>query len=317
MATLESLIDQLASWKVNHVELYVEHTFAHPGFEEVWAAASPFTPAEIEHLDRFCAERFIELIPQQNTLGHMERYLIHPRFRPMALEPDGFTWLGFLPRPPATLDPRRDDAFELATRLVTDWCEVLPRARQVHVGLDEPWELGEELLGDYVAWMTRLRALPALDGRDVLVHGDVLACASGSDPGPSVRRDRHGVGLRGEPSVGGTARTPVRRRRAEIGDVRDVVVVVVVGSDDEHDRKHRGRGRCCAGRRWSRCGRQHRLGRLGSPPAPARLDARVRLGSGADMVSISEPRPRPRRRARRPLPRVHRSGLGGDGDRTG
>jgi len=175
METLESLIDQLASWKVNHVELYVEHTFAHPGFEEVWAAASPFTPAEIEHLDRFCAERFIELIPQQNTLGHMERYLIHPRFRSMALAPDGFTWLGFLPRPPATLDPRRDDAFELATRLVTDWCEVLPRARQVHVGLDEPWELGEELLGDYVAWMTRLRALPELEGRDVLVHGDVLA----------------------------------------------------------------------------------------------------------------------------------------------
>ena len=176
MATLESLIDQLASWKVNHVELYVEHTFAHPGFEEVWADASPFTPAEIEHLDRFCAERFIELVPQQNTLGHMERYLdpppvpshgprtrrVHVARLPAATAGDARSAPGRCVR--AGDAPRRPTG-----------ARCCPDARQVHVGLDEPWELGEDLLGDYVAWMTRLRALPALDGRDVLVHGDVLA----------------------------------------------------------------------------------------------------------------------------------------------
>ena len=47
-ATLHALVDRLASWKINHVELYAEHTFAYPEHEVVWRDASPFTPAEIE-----------------------------------------------------------------------------------------------------------------------------------------------------------------------------------------------------------------------------------------------------------------------------
>src|SRR5262249_47176751 len=35
MTTLYALIDRLASWKVNHVELYSEHTFAYRNHPEV------------------------------------------------------------------------------------------------------------------------------------------------------------------------------------------------------------------------------------------------------------------------------------------
>jgi len=44
MDTLYALIERLASWKVNHVELYIEHTFAYRNHPEVHADASPFTP---------------------------------------------------------------------------------------------------------------------------------------------------------------------------------------------------------------------------------------------------------------------------------
>src|SRR5207248_1378741 len=40
MQTLEALVDRLASWKVNQVQLYIEHTFAYRDHEEVWARAS-------------------------------------------------------------------------------------------------------------------------------------------------------------------------------------------------------------------------------------------------------------------------------------
>ncbi len=43
MTTLLALVDRLAEWKVNHLELYAEHTFAYRGHEVVWQAASPFT----------------------------------------------------------------------------------------------------------------------------------------------------------------------------------------------------------------------------------------------------------------------------------
>lgn len=173
--TLYDLVDLLGSWKINHLQLYVEHTFAHPGHDEVWRHASPFTAEEIGDLDAFCRDRHIELVPNQNTLGHMERYLIHPRYRPLSLTPDGFRWLGLVPRPPSTLDPANPDAFDLAAELVGNWTRVLDRAGRFHVGLDEPWELPETRLGEYVEWSRRLRSLPALADREMLMWGDILA----------------------------------------------------------------------------------------------------------------------------------------------
>jgi hexosaminidase len=43
MDTLYDLIDQLSDWKVNQIQLYIEHTFAYRGHETVWKDASPFT----------------------------------------------------------------------------------------------------------------------------------------------------------------------------------------------------------------------------------------------------------------------------------
>ncbi|CAG0973678.1 partial N,N'-diacetylchitobiase, partial [Gammaproteobacteria bacterium] len=39
-STLAELVDRLASWKLNQLELYTEHTFAYTGHEEVWENAS-------------------------------------------------------------------------------------------------------------------------------------------------------------------------------------------------------------------------------------------------------------------------------------
>ena len=41
IATLEALIDRLAAWKVNHVELYMEHTFAYAGHRGRLARVEP------------------------------------------------------------------------------------------------------------------------------------------------------------------------------------------------------------------------------------------------------------------------------------
>ena len=89
MHTLFALVDLLASLRYNQLQLYVEHTFAYPGHEEVWQNASPFTPEEIRTLDAYCAARCIELIPNQNSFGHLERWLAHPRYRVLAELPQG------------------------------------------------------------------------------------------------------------------------------------------------------------------------------------------------------------------------------------
>ena len=92
LETLFALIDELAEWKINHLELYTEHTFAYRNHREVWAQASPMTGEDILRLDAYCRERFIELVPNQNSFGHMHRWLKLPRYRHLAECPDGFDW---------------------------------------------------------------------------------------------------------------------------------------------------------------------------------------------------------------------------------
>jgi hypothetical protein len=173
VATLEALIDRLASWKVNQVQLYMEHTFAYENHRDVWADASPFTAEDVRHLDAFCRERHVELVPNQNCLGHMGRWLKHERYRPLAMFPDGWTERG-RPRPPGTIDPAKPGALALVRELVA---ELLPNfaSRRVHVGLDEPFEMPPDRLDDYGAWVTTLRKVQELEGREMLMWGDILA----------------------------------------------------------------------------------------------------------------------------------------------
>lgn len=169
--TLHALIDRLASWKVNQVQLYCEHTFAYREHPEVWRDASPFTADEIRELDVFCRARHVELVPNQNCLGHMRRWLQHPRYRELALAPPA----GQPARPvPTTIDPTNPASLTLVKGLLA---ELLPNftSRRVHVGLDEPWELPDERFDDYLAWLRTLRDLPELEGREMIVWGDILA----------------------------------------------------------------------------------------------------------------------------------------------
>jgi hexosaminidase len=172
--TLYALIDRLASWKVNQVQLYSEHTFAYRNHPEVHADASPFTPGEIRALDTFCRERHVELVPNQNCLGHMNRWLKHPRYHGLALAPDGFVDPYGLGHEAMTLDPAQPGSLALVRELLG---ELLPlfSSRRVNIGLDETWELPRERLDEYFAWIATLRALPELDGHEVIIWGDMFS----------------------------------------------------------------------------------------------------------------------------------------------
>ena len=172
--TVLELVTRLASWKVNHLELYMEHTFAYAGHEEVWADASPFTADELRTIDDHCRRVHVELTAHQNCLGHMERWLRHDRYRTLAITPDGWTDGRGRHRPPTTIDPGKPESLALARDLLGQLLPCLSSGR-AHVGLDEPWELPDERFGDYVDHIARLRNLPELAGKEMLIWGDIVA----------------------------------------------------------------------------------------------------------------------------------------------
>jgi hypothetical protein len=142
MDTIFSLIDLLASWKINQLQLYTEHTFAYQQHPEVWAEASPFTGDEILKLDGFCHKRFIELVPNQNSFGHMEPWLKLPRYKSLAEAPDGFDFPWGHHDGPFSLCPLDPGSINLISSL---YDELLPHfsSHQMNVGCDETFDLGQ------------------------------------------------------------------------------------------------------------------------------------------------------------------------------
>jgi len=85
--TLETLIDKLAKWKINQFQFNIEHAFAYKGHETVWKNASPLTEKDIVHLDQYCHDRYIEFVPNQNSLAHLHRWIKHREYRHLSESP--------------------------------------------------------------------------------------------------------------------------------------------------------------------------------------------------------------------------------------
>lgn len=144
METLYALVDMLAGWKVNQLQLYTEHTFAYRRHPQVWESASPMTGQDILDLDVYCSERYIELVPNQNSFGHMHRWLAHPRYASLAEAPEGFQAPWGRIEDPFSLNPTDPESLALVTGL---YDELLPHfaSRIVNVGCDETFDLGQGL----------------------------------------------------------------------------------------------------------------------------------------------------------------------------
>ncbi len=180
--TLEGLVHRMARLRLNHLELYTEHTFAYTGHETVWRDASPLTPDDVEWLDALCDQHGVELAANQNAFGHMGRWLQHDAYRARAEAPEGFrTKLG-VTLPPGVLAPTEDNAaFALGLCRELLACH---KSRRIHIGCDETFELGRgrsaaavERRGRGRVYLDHLLRLmgPLLDeGREVLFWGDIL-----------------------------------------------------------------------------------------------------------------------------------------------
>lgn len=140
MDTLYNLVDRLSTWKFNQFQLYTEHAFAYRNHPVVWAKASPVTGEEILVLDAYCRERFIELVPNQNSFSHMDRWLSHPEYSGLG-EISGSFESPYGTIPPFSLCPSDPGSLALIDSL---YDELLPHftSHMVNAGCDETFELG-------------------------------------------------------------------------------------------------------------------------------------------------------------------------------
>jgi len=185
LQTLYGMVDFLAGLKYNHLELYIEgFSFAYSSFKNLWEKTeTPLSPQEIRLLDAYCKKRFIELVPNQNSLGHMDAWLATDQFKNLAECPEGYSFLGLI-NMKSTLAPSNPASIELVEKMGAD---LLPNfsSTNFNVDLDEPFELGKnkkhpikdekEIAHVYLNYAKKLDSFVNHQGKHMLMWGDVIS----------------------------------------------------------------------------------------------------------------------------------------------
>ena len=184
MKTLFKLIDVFADLKINQIQLYIEgFSFAYQSMPDLWKHENPITGEEILEINAYCKDRFIELVPNQNSFGHMESWLEKDRFKQLAESPEGCLDAYGYNTKSGTLNPEDPKSIELVDKIYGD---LIPyyTSNLLNVGCDEPFELGRgksKELSDkigvgniYLNYIMKIYGLTKKYNKKMMMWGDII-----------------------------------------------------------------------------------------------------------------------------------------------
>ncbi len=121
--TVKKLIDDMAYYKLNSLQLYVEHVFEFDQTKDLQPYTGYLTGEEMEELDAYCKENFIEFIPSLSTFGHLYELLQQPKYHHLRVldgfEPSSNFWNERMAH--HTIDPTQDESIEVIKSLIDQY----------------------------------------------------------------------------------------------------------------------------------------------------------------------------------------------------
>lgn len=185
LSWLKKLADKMMRYKMNQLQLYVEHTYLFRDFSEIWRDDTPMTPEEILELDEYCYDRGIELIPSISTCSHLYKLLRSRQWQELCeLDQPGqepFTAWG--KQVHHTIDISNEKSLELVKRMLEEY-RPLFRTDKFNICADETFDLGrgksegycrEKGLGQaYVGYVKQLCEHVISMGCKPMMWGDVI-----------------------------------------------------------------------------------------------------------------------------------------------
>jgi hexosaminidase len=184
LQTLLDLAEKLSDFKINELQLYTEHTFAYKKYKSVWQSWDALTAKEIQILDACCRQLGIDLVPNQNSFGHLRYFLADPRLKKLGelSAPYEDASKEFVRRP-TTLAPNYPGTLPFLRGL---YDELLPNfsSSYFNIGGDETWDLGRgrskklcEAKGKGRVYLDFLRELyreVAVHDKKMMLWGDII-----------------------------------------------------------------------------------------------------------------------------------------------
>lgn len=182
---LKRLVDTIAGYKMNQLQIYIEHSFAYEGQSEIWSCTDPLTADELMELDDYCHERHIELIPSISTFGHLYEALRSQSYHHLC-ELEGtretpYNWVHRMEH--HTLDVRQSESMTFVTRMIDEFLPLF-RSNKFNICADETFDLGEGKNKEYCSRVGKSKMyvdflLKIIDhvksqGKEVMFWGDII-----------------------------------------------------------------------------------------------------------------------------------------------
>ena len=178
LETLKALVERLARWKINELQLYVENVFRFKRHPTIGKGYSPFTSDDFRALQDHCRRHHVRLVGSLASFGHMEKILALPAYQHLGELAGYRDWPGG-----TTLCPTDPGAIELLADLYAEFAPLF-EARDFNACCDETWELGRgrskpeaERVGVgrvYLEFFKKVHALCAKHGKRMNAWADIV-----------------------------------------------------------------------------------------------------------------------------------------------
>lgn len=186
ISTLKTLIEKLAAYKINELQLYIEHSFAFKCIPELWTGKDPLTSEDILELDHYSRLFHIDLIPSLASFGHLYELLRLKRFEHLnelnvnaSLLPHNL-WDRMAHY---TIDPSNNESFELIQSMIDEYLPLFS-SKFFNICCDETFDLGKGKNRDradnggiglvYLDFVKKLIALVKRHGKIPMLWGDIV-----------------------------------------------------------------------------------------------------------------------------------------------
>jgi len=185
MAWLKELADACCFYKINQLQLYIEHTYLYRDISEVWRVTEPLTAEDIMELDDYCYARGVELVPSLSSFGHLLELLRTKTYCDLCELENADQMPSTMPNRMHhhtlnVCDPR---SLELVKKMISEFMPLF-RSRLFNICADETFDLGKgrtrevmEQIGErnhYMGFVKALCQYVVEKGRTPMFWGDIV-----------------------------------------------------------------------------------------------------------------------------------------------
>ena len=171
VAYIKRQLRTFAAYKLNMHSFYMEHTFSSKAHPLIGPEGGSLTPDDIREVVAYARSYHIELVPEQQTFGHLHKALKYEKYNPLAETPYG-----------DVLSPQQEGTYKLVADWYRELNELFP-GKFFHIGEDETFELGEGQSREaarvkgvgavYFEHLNRVRDLLKQYDRKLMFWGDI------------------------------------------------------------------------------------------------------------------------------------------------